>query len=119
VGGIHPVFEAVLLLKHTPSISSGMEGDEDPLPHHIYIYISIIELYQKISFLLLSNEISLLPLVPSFSFSEVLIDFLTIRKYRKKDLNNILLFAIFKPYHLEMAVKNLISKIHVVGRMNI
>ena len=49
-GGIHPVFEAVLLLKHTQSISSGMEGDEDPLPHHIYIYISIITIISKDSF---------------------------------------------------------------------
>jgi len=44
------VFEAVLLLKHTQSISSGMEGDEDPLPHHIYIYISIITIISKDSF---------------------------------------------------------------------
>jgi hypothetical protein len=37
-----------------------------------------------------TNEIALLPLIPSFSFSKVFIDFLTIRKYRKKDINKIL-----------------------------
>ena len=41
------------------------------------------------------------------SFVNVLIDFLTIRKYRKKDINNILLFVIIKPYYLEMASRNL------------
>jgi hypothetical protein len=31
----------------------------------------------------------LLPLIPSFSFITVLIDFLTIRKYKKNDINKI------------------------------
>jgi hypothetical protein len=32
---------------------------------------------------------------------------MAIIKYRKKYINNILWFAIIKPYHLEMASKNL------------
>jgi len=47
-------------------------------------------------------------LKPLFSFLTVLTDFLTIIKYRKKDINNILLFAIitqYTQYHLETASK--------------
>jgi hypothetical protein len=52
-------------------------------------------------------EISLLPLIPSFSFSKVLIDFLTIIKYRKKDINNIGRSVIITQYthYLEMGSK--------------
>jgi hypothetical protein len=43
-----------------------------------------------IPFLLLSNEFLVtIPLIPSYLFSNVLIDFLTIIKYKKKDINNI------------------------------
>jgi len=50
----------------------------------------LLQLYQKIPFLLLPNEISLLSLIPSFSLLNVLTDFMAIIKYRKKDINNIL-----------------------------
>src|SRR6185312_14208807 len=66
------------------------ERHEEVVPHHTYIYISIITIIStKDPFLLLSNEISLLPLIPSFSFLTVRTDFLTIIKHRKKDINKI------------------------------
>jgi hypothetical protein len=45
------------------------------------------------------------PLPPKMvnSLVNVRTGFLTIIKYRKKDINNILLFVIIKPYRLEMA----------------
>ena len=59
---------------------------------YLYLYIHYYNYINKRSlFLLLPNEISLLPLYRHFtSFKTVLIDFLTIIKYRKKDINKIL-----------------------------
>ena len=59
---------------------------------YLYLYIHYYNYINKRSlFLLLPNEISLLSLIPSCFFLNVRTDFLTIRKYRKKDINNILL----------------------------
>ncbi|MGB8034346.1 MAG: hypothetical protein WCF03_11055, partial [Nitrososphaeraceae archaeon] len=55
-----------------------------------YLYIHYSNHIKRSLFLLLPNEISLLPLIPSFTLLNVLTDFLTIIKYRKKDINNIL-----------------------------
>ena len=82
------------------SLVGGREAWGIP-PHHIYIYL-YIHYYNHVErslCLLLPNEISLLPLIPSFSFVKVLIDFLTIRKYRKKDINKI------SSEHVEMLYK--------------
>ena len=49
-----------------------------------------IQTYRNLMTSLLPNEISLLSLIPSFSFITVLTDFLTIIKYRKNDINKIL-----------------------------
>src|ERR1041385_4948391 len=62
-------------------------GEVDP--YHIYLYIHYYNYIKRSLFLLIPNEISLLPLIPSFSFKTVLIDFLTIIKYRKNDINKI------------------------------
>ena len=69
---------------------------------YLYLHIHYYNYINKRSlFLLRPNEISLLPLIPWFSFLTVLTDFLTIIKYRKNDINNILWSLIIKPYHLE------------------
>ena len=83
--------------------------DEEVLPHHhiyiyiFYIYISIITIIESLFCCYQLN--SLLPLIPSFSFITVLIDFLTIIRYRKNDINNILWFIIITQYahYLETA----------------
>ena len=55
----------------------------------ISIYIHYYNYVKRSLFSLLPNEISLLPLIPSFSFLSVLTDFMAIIKYRKKDISNI------------------------------
>jgi hypothetical protein len=85
-----------MAIKHVPVV--GAKGASATLAMSVPgiddgSYISIyplLQLYQKTLFLLLSNEVSLLPTIPSFSFITVLIDFLTIIKYRKKDINKIM-----------------------------
>jgi len=64
--------------------------DEELLPHHIYIYISIIQLYQKIPFFaatkwnfLVNIDTVIFPLKRPYRFSDN-------NKYRKKDINKIL-----------------------------
>ena len=61
----------------------------------------------KMHFLAATKDNAPLPPKKVNSFVNVLRDFLTIIEYRKKDINNILLFVIIKPYHPEMASKNL------------
>jgi hypothetical protein len=74
-------------------LSGSWMGERDE-KYLLIITISIyplLRLYQqKIPFLLLPNEISLLSLIPSFSLLNVLTDFMAIIKYRKKGINNIL-----------------------------
>ena len=60
----------------------------------------------KMHFLAATQDNAPLPPKMVNSLVNVLTGFLTIIKYRKKDINNILLFVI-KPYYLEMASKNL------------
>ena len=56
----------------------------------IYRYMQVTLKWRTAIFLLLPNQISLLSLIPSFSLLNVLTDFLTIIKYRKNNINNIL-----------------------------
>ena len=60
---------------------------EEVVPHHIYLYIQYTIISKDPFFC--CYQWNFLAIIPSFSFITVLIDFLTIRKYRKKDINKI------------------------------
>jgi hypothetical protein len=97
VWGIIPVyiFDNFLMIWYIASLRMfdvlwAVEMEGNTCSSYLYLYTHYYNYIKRSLFLLLPNEISLLPSIPSFSFLKVLIDFLTIRKYRKKDINNIL-----------------------------